>query len=110
MSFERIVRPFQTRDVTPSQRIFDPSEVAQENVTLKCGEVGSTTTFSGNYSGSVSSYCPSRQREMSRTVETKRIENPDDSTQYVNVEMAKSIKFNENNGAQREIFLHNKPA
>ena len=63
-SLERIVRPFQSRDVTPPQRILNPSEPPVDNVLIQCGESGSTKTFNSSYSSTITSYVEAKHREL----------------------------------------------
>ena len=65
-SLERIVRPFQTKDVTPPKRILQKSEDTVDNVLIQCGKIGSTKTFNASYSSTITSYVPNQQRELTR--------------------------------------------
>jgi hypothetical protein len=105
-SLERIVRPFQSQDVTPPQRIVDTSESAPENVLIQCGQSGSTKTFNSSYSSTITSYVKANQRELSRETSVKRITNPDDESQYVDVELIDKLKTSGVNG-QETTFTYN---
>ncbi len=62
-SLERIVRPFQSKDVTPPQRIEDTTDTPPENVLIQCGQSGSTKTFNSSYSSTITSYVKANQHE-----------------------------------------------
>jgi hypothetical protein len=66
MSMEKIVRPFQTYDITPPRRIIDPEEEPDENVILQFGKGGSSgkETASGSASHSVSWYQDKKKKEV----------------------------------------------
>ncbi|MDE2284704.1 MAG: hypothetical protein KGK33_08840 [Hyphomicrobiales bacterium] len=105
---ERIVRPFQSKDVTPPQRILNPSEPAVDNVVLRCGQSGSTKTFNSSFSSTITSYVANKQRELSRDTHVKRVTNPDDETQYVDVELIDKLKTSGVNGQQTTFTFKNK--
>lgn len=64
MSIERIVRPFQTRNVAPPNRILPTTpETVAENVVLQLGLNGSGKTLSGSYSHRSSRYMDKRYKE-----------------------------------------------
>ena len=106
-SLERIVRPFQSKDVTPPQRVFNPSETPVDNVRIVCGQAGSTKTFNSSHSSTVTSYVEGKHRELSRETSVKRITNPDDETQYVDVELINKLKTSGVNG-QETTFTYKK--
>jgi hypothetical protein len=105
---ERIVRPFQSRDVTPPQRILNPSEPQVDNVLIQCGQTGSTKTFNSSYSSTITSYVESKHRELSRETSVKRITNPDDDSQYVDVELIDKLKTSGVNGQETTFTYKNK--
>jgi hypothetical protein len=106
-SFERIVRPFQSKDVTPPQRIVVPEQEPVENIVIACGEVGQTRTFHGSFNSRHSLYVEQSYRELSRDTTTKRITNPDDSSQYVDVEIINSIEQSGINGERAKTRYKN---
>jgi len=107
-SLERIVRPFQSRDVTPPQRILNPSEPAADNVLIQCGQSGSTKTFNSSFSSTITSYVENKHRELSRETHVKRITNPDDETQYVDVELIDRLKVSGVNAQEATFTYKNK--
>jgi hypothetical protein len=111
MTFERIVRPFQARTVAPAPVLPAPGSTtaAVPNVELKFGAVGETKTFNGSESHSMSTFCPTAVRETARETHTKRVENPDDPTQYVNVEVIDKLTTSENNGLKKTTTFKNDP-
>lgn len=68
MSLERIVRPFQTGEVSPP-RIVPSSEATatQDNVVINPGARGSVKTFSGSYSLTVTYYYIKKPKEKQQT-------------------------------------------
>lgn len=107
-SLERIVRPFQSKDVTPPQRIFNSSETPVDNVLVQCGQAGSTKTFNSSHSSTVTSYVENKHRELSRETSVKRITNPDDDTQYVDVELIDRLRTSGVNGQETTFSYKNK--
>ncbi len=107
-SLERIVRPFQSRDVSPPQRILNPSEPPADNVLIQCGESGSTKTFNSSFSRTVTSYVENKHRELARDTHVKRITNPDDETQYVDVELIDKLRTSGVNGQETTFTFKNK--
>jgi len=107
-SLERIVRPFQSKDVTPPQRILNPSDLPVDNVLIQCGQVGSTKTFNSSFSSTVTSYVENKHRELNRDTSVKRITNPDDETQYVDVELIDKLKTSGVNGQETTFSYKNR--
>ncbi len=107
-SLERIVRPFQSKDVTPPRRILAPSEPPVDNVLIQCGQAGSTKTFNSSYSSTITAYVEAKHRELNRETSVKRITNPDDETQYVDVELIDKLKTSGVNGQETTFTYKNK--
>jgi len=107
-SLERIVRPFQSRDVTPPQRILNPSAPPVDNVLIQCGQSGSTKTFNSSFSSTITAYVENKHRELARETTVKRITNPDDETQYVDVELIDRLKTSGVNGQETTFSYKNK--
>lgn len=85
MTFERIVRPFQKADFTPPPAAVAPEEPL-ENIVLMIGKEGASAKFLvGNISTSITSFVKDDSKEISRETTERRVENPDDPSQYVNV-------------------------
>ena len=106
-SFEKIVRPFQSKDVTPPQVILDPAAEPLDNVKISCGATGETKTFSGSFSLERSYYVGQQLREVARETTTKRITNPDDPSQYVDVETIDKILHSGTNSARTTTLYKN---
>lgn len=101
MTFERIVRPFQKVDFTPPPAPVAP-ETPLENVVLMIGKEGaSAKMLVGNSSGEITSFHEDKQKEVSRTTIERRVENPDDPSQYVNVADTDKIKTK---GGKKDTF------
>lgn len=64
MSLERIVRPFQTGDVSPPKPAPSSAATAtQNNVVIYPGHNGSVKTFSGSYNLTVTFYYIKKPKE-----------------------------------------------
>jgi hypothetical protein len=94
MSFERIVRPFQRTGFTPAPApaIVEPDEPL-ENLRFEIGKNGGTAKMLiGSESGSITAFTKTETKELSRETTERRVENPDDPSQYVIVEDTDSIE------------------
>lgn len=94
MSFERIVRPFQTIPFSPTPRpaIIEPAEEL-EDIILEIGRSGSIKTLQGSFSSTVTAFVKETGQEISRDVVTRRVENPSDPSQFVEVEDTRRIEI-----------------
>ena len=99
-ALERIVRPFQRSGVSYPTRIFDPTQKEVEDAVLMIGKEGSTKTFNESFSSRVTTYKDQEVKEQSRETETKRIKNPDDESQFVDVENIKKLVTEQGEGAK----------
>lgn len=64
MSLERIVRPFQTRDVTPPRRVVDVAQSQDPaGVVLTIGKGGSGNVMHGSISYSMTIYMDTKLKE-----------------------------------------------
>lgn len=91
---EGIVRPFQSPQVTQSGLIPVPSVGPVTPASLRWGAVG-------NLSSSGVSFKACQQQkysEVSRQTDTVRVTNPQDSSQYVDVQRTKSLKMKPGGG------------
>jgi hypothetical protein len=95
---EQIVRPFQLPAVSYPVRIFDDNPKVVEDPVLEFGKDGSTKVFNESFSQSISTYKDAEIKEQSREVTKKRIENPDDPSQYVDVELIKKLTTEQGKG------------
>jgi hypothetical protein len=112
MTLERIIRPFQTGDVTPPRR-YVPSDAGTrasppKNVLLQAGKVGSTKTFTGSVNFTQTYYLDTRQKEKKftggpetaeREMQIQRIRNPDDPSQFVDIASTNKYTVQEGTGA-----------
>lgn len=99
-TLEQIVRPFQRSGVSYPVRIFDPTQKAADDVVLTLGKEGTTKTFTESLSQRITTYQDQQIKEQSRETEVKRITNPDDSAQYVDVENVKKLVTEQGEGAK----------
>ncbi len=64
MTLERIVRPFQTGDISPSKpRPISEATAGQNNVIINPGHAGTVKTFSGSYNLTVTFYFIKKPKE-----------------------------------------------
>lgn len=105
---EGIVRPFAAGDVF-NAKAFErnqPFLVAKDRIVVQFGNpiklqmkpIGITNLFGG-----------ARLNEITRTTSTKRVFNPSDNTQFVDVERMDYLKMRDDNGQDHE-FTFNNPA
>jgi hypothetical protein len=99
-ALERIVRPFQRTGVSYPTRIFDPTQKQTDDAVLMIGKEGSTKSFNESFSSRVTTYKDQEIKEQSRQTETKRIKNPDDESQFVDVENIKKLVTEQGEGAK----------
>lgn len=103
---EGVVRPFAAGDVfsakplTPVQPNFDskPDIVFTwgDPITLQAKPIGITNLFGGV-----------KYTEVSRTTSTKRVFNPDDNTQFVDVQRIETLLMKDENGQQHNFTFNN---
>lgn len=98
--FEHIVRPFQTPQVTYPTRVFDTTQEPAEDVVKTFGQEGSTKAFSVSFESSVTTYKDEKTKEKSREVKKKRIENDEDPTQFVDVELIQKLTTERGGGSK----------
>lgn len=63
MSLERVVRPFQTRDVTPERRVPTLYQTNAPNITLSFGKGGSGKVMHGSINLTVTLYMDTKLKE-----------------------------------------------
>ena len=91
--FELLVRPFQTRDVTPPKRIIG-TEKTVDPVDVSIGATGGTAlVFSAFTVIEFKTEDSYTYKEIDRKTHTKRIENPSDPSQFVEVERIDQISL-----------------
>jgi hypothetical protein len=106
-TLEQIVRPFQRTGVSYPTRIFDPTQKPVEDAVLALGREGSTKTFNESFSQRVTTYRDQEIKEKSRETETKRITNPDDDSQFVDVENIKKLVTEQGEGSKYQKSTYN---
>ena len=88
---ELIVRPFQTRNVTPPT-IVPGTASAPEPVSVTLGGSGSKTfRFSYSESAELGQAAQDSYKEIRRTSKTIKITNPDDEDQFVEFKRAEKV-------------------
>lgn len=109
MSLERTIRPFQLPAVTPPALVLDDTKQSDPVAVSLGREGGKTFDFSYSFSGSVHSATDS-YKEVSRRSETRRVENPNDPDQFVEIRRATEIRLvNENNPSLKRRYRFNYP-
>ncbi len=103
-SLELIVRPFQTRAVTPPAAAVGEAQAVEPAKLAIEGSGAKTFRYSFTYSSQGGS-ASSRWKEIKRTSQTVRVHNPDDPEQYVDIKRPKTITFaNEENPRERNHY------
>jgi hypothetical protein len=97
-TLEQVVRPFQTKQVTYPARVFDTAQSAAADVIVMIGQEGATKLFNESFSESVTTYADVTSKEKSRSTEKKHITNPDDDSQFVDVEIIKKLSVEQGEG------------
>ncbi|HEY7245178.1 MAG TPA: hypothetical protein VH678_15005 [Xanthobacteraceae bacterium] len=92
MALELLIRPFQLTDITPPTAVIGGTVLADPVVITIETEGGKTFDWSYSFSGETGT-AANTFKEVKRKNEKKRIENPDDPSQFVEVQRAKEIKF-----------------
>jgi hypothetical protein len=92
-AWEQLVRTFETKPVSlPSLPRGGPA-VLPGDVEFKFGQ-GTITTFSWSYDSSVSAGSDKNTfKEVDRTEKVKRVFNPEDDSQFVDIAQPKKIKL-----------------
>lgn len=97
-TLEQVVRPFQTKQVTYPARVVDNTQTVASDVTILIGKDGATKTFNESFSESTTSYSDVTSKEKSRSTEKKHITNPNDDSQFVDVEIIKKLAVEQGEG------------
>lgn len=94
LNYERIVRPFQTVPFSPpAQAVIIAPDEPLEDVLIEIGKQGQVKTMNASSSSSMSSFTKTESKEISRETTERRVENPDDPSQYVVVEDTNKIEL-----------------
>ena len=104
-SLELLIRPFQSRDVTPPKRIIG-AEKTVDPVNVSIGSPGGTAfVFRAFKVEEFKTEDSFTYREIERKTHTKRIENPDDPSQFVEVERIDQVSLRHKlNPEDRRIY------
>jgi hypothetical protein len=100
-AFEKIVRPFQTPQVSYPTRIFDTTVSAGEEIlTFEFGKEGGTKVFQESFAENSTIYQDLTSKEQTRKVHKKRVENEDDPDQFVDVEVIDKLTVKQGQGSK----------
>lgn len=103
-SLELIVRPFQTRDVTPPVKIVPTKPVAVDAPVLLIGSSGGQViALTAQVALEFNVDDKNTYKEIKRDTTTRRVTNPDDSSQFVDVELINKLYL------QNKVDPKNKP-
>jgi hypothetical protein len=92
MSLERTIRPFQLPSVAPPSLVLDDTKQS-DPVEVSIGrEGGKIYDFSYSFSSTIHSG-NDNYKETKRKTELKRVENPDDPEQFVEIRRATELHF-----------------
>ena len=97
---DQVVRPFQSPLIAPSTREPADQSSGSDEVLLQVGKEGQVKTFNGSISASQSSFVGQVVKEASRKTVSKRVENPDDPSQFVEVANTTRRKTQSGTGQQ----------
>jgi hypothetical protein len=104
---EYVVRPFQKQQVALPATIEDEAADAP-NVVVALASKGNAVTFA--YSFASSAGVGNKFTEVERTSRRVRVENPDDPSQFVEVQRAKKITVaNEDNPDDKLVWTFKEP-
>lgn len=90
-TFETFIRPFQTIGVSPPVRVVT-TEKNTSDVVLALGLNGSGRIFNCTESSNQTFYHDREVEEQKRETEKKRVTNPNDENQYIDVELIKKLE------------------
>jgi hypothetical protein len=103
VALEYVVRPFQRQTVSLPTAI--ESETAQaSDVVVHAASRGNVKTFAWSFQASSEGPPGGKYKEVERTTKIVRVENPDDPTQFVNVERAKRITVANEDDPQEKVI------
>jgi len=88
---ETIVRPFETIGVSPPFRVVT-TERNTSDVALQLGLSGAGRIFNCTESSNQTFYHDRENEEQKREIEKKRVTNPDDENQFIDVEIIKKLE------------------
>lgn len=93
-NLELAIRPFQTRDVTPPTKIVGKEQDPPETPVMMLGDEGGTVfKLIALSSTSIETVAPTQLKEASREVHSERIENKDDPSQFVEVDVMDKVEL-----------------
>jgi hypothetical protein len=96
---EHVVRPFQLKSWTYPVRVFDTGQTpAAPSVVVDVGREGATKLFNESFSESITTYGDIKSKETKRDTSKKHITNPNDDSQYVDVEVINKLSVEQGQG------------
>jgi hypothetical protein len=99
--FDHIVRPFQLPNVTYPTRIFDPTKPAVvDDVVKTFGEDGQGKSYQCSFNQNQTTYKDEEVKEQDRDTHKKKITNPDDDSQFVEVELIDKLTTEKGRGSK----------
>lgn len=108
VAFEGIVRPFTTPNYGPVDTV--QAEVpASDPISVKIGEGGKGYSFNGSESSTLTFYMDAKVKETTRDTTVHRVYNPDDHSQYVDVEAIDRLEAagNDGNDYRKTVYEYN---
>ena len=93
MSMEYAVRPFVVKKITPPTRLVESEKVVADAVVVAGGGEGLVQKWVLTATQDYQVKDKDTFKEQSRVTSPKRVENPDDPTQYVMVDRIDSMKL-----------------
>lgn len=63
LNLESVIRPFETTDISPPQKVPESQSVSAKNVVVNVGSGGSVKTMSGSYNLTITYYMVEQPKE-----------------------------------------------
>jgi hypothetical protein len=101
-----LVRLNETVDVRPPSVPAGGGPQSMPNVLLLVGEVGEGTIYTGSFSEKKTFFLKTPQKEVARAGNFKRIVNPDDPDQHVDVANTRAVITKEGSGQDYKKVVH----
>ncbi len=98
MNLEQVIRPFQSKDITPAKPIIGKA-ATRVPVQVLIGDGGDKVFLYATWATTGTETMQPDYREVSRVEKKVKVTNPDDETQYVEVKQIEEVTMrNENAG------------